>query len=515
MKVKKIALALLVALLILTGCSNKGGGGADEDFTFIVHLGGDPSNFHPDAKSDDYAWPVNQNVFNRLVKLTADNTFVPDLAESWEYSDDNMKLTFKLKDGVKWHDGVDFSSADVKWTYDTLVAESWSKSDTFANVESIDTPDDNTVVFNMKNPDAAFISKVSWYGTFIMPKHIYENLPADDNTANMNPVGTGPFKFDSYQAGVSVTLKRNDDFFGEKPEIDTLIFSIVPDLSTAYQAFINGEIDYMSSLPTAEINSLDGNNDYDLITILGINRSYVTFNFENEDLKKPEVRRAIAHAVDQQSIFDRVGGVGAKAETLISPVFKDYVDTNIKLPETDPAKTAEILEAAGYTKNSNGYYLEFTLDVFESGNFKDIATIIKANLEAAGIGVTINMMEMSAWQTKVMDDKNFQLTMLAGYQGPDVSGVDGRVKSTGSTNLAGYVNADLDAALQNGVMVSSVEDRKPFYLEAQKIMAEDLPIVQLLDNGTKTAIKKQFTGVPQQETERAASNEFTYVKCVK
>lgn len=486
---------------------------AQEEFVFIVRSNGDPSSFNPVMRSDDNAWPINQNIFNRLVKLNANDSYVADLAESWEYSDDNMQLTFHLHEGVTWHDGEPFSSEDVKWTYDTIIEESWAKSDTFDTVESIDTPDENTVVFNMKQPDASFISKVAWYATFILPKHLYEGTDYATNPHNQDPIGTGPFKFEDYQTGVAVTLTKNEDYFKEIPEIDTLIFSIIPEDSTAYQALLSGEIDYMSALPSAEANSLDDNEDFEIVQQLGINRTYLTYNLEVEELQDIEVRKAMSLAINRQGIWDRVAnGTGQVADTFISPVFEEYVNEDYLLPEPNTEEAIKTLEDAGYERNENGYFFEFTLDAFEDGNFGDIATIVRDNLEQAGIGVTLNLMEYSAWQTKVMDDADFELSMLAGYQGPDISGIAGRVSSTGSTNIAGYSNPEMDEALLAGAEESDVEARKPHYDTVQRLMSEDLPIILLIDNGYKIPIHKDFTGLPEQEHDRAASSEMTYVR---
>lgn len=506
----KLLVVSLVFLLILSGCSNDNASYA-KDFTFIATTSNEPQSFHPDRVSDDGAWPINQNIFNRLVKLNAFNEFVPDLAKSWEFSDDGLKLTFHLNSGVKWHDGADFSSADVKYTFETVISEKFSHASSLSTIDSIDTPDKDTVILNLKNPDSSILAKLSWYGLFILPQHIYEGTDHATNPANQNPIGTGPFKFNKYESGVAVTLDRNDEYFGGTSDVKTLIFRIIPDQNTMYQAFLNNEIDYISALPTPNINDLDGNDAYDMIESLGINRTYVTFNLEDPDFSKVAVRQAFAHAIDQQSIFDRIGGAGKKSDTLVSPVFTDYVNDSYKLPETSVEKAVQLLEAAGYTKNANGYYIEKEFDYFVSGNFGDIATIIAANLEKVGIKLKLNALEMSAWQTKVMTDKNYSITMLAGYQGPDISGIDNRVKSVGSVNLAGYNNPALDEALSKAVQYSSVSDRKKYYDEVQKILSEDLPLIFVLDNGYKTPIKSEFEGTPYQDR-TMASSEFTNVK---
>lgn len=513
---RKLRVVMFAMLLLLVGCGQSSENGAEtsEEFTFIANTSNEPQSFHPDRVSDDGAWPINQNIFSRLVKLNAYDEYVPDLAKEWEFSDDELSVTFYLHEDVKWHDGEDFSSEDVKYTFDTMLEEEWSHASSFASVESIETPDENTVTFNLKAPDASILARLSWYGTFILPKHIYEGTDHATNEANQNPIGTGPFKFDSYESGVAVNLVRNEDYFGGDVEVDNLIFRIIPDESTLYQAFLNGEVDYLSALPANNEEDLDGDENYEIIQSLGINRTYVTFNFDDPDFGKLAVRQAVAHALDQDAVFDRIGGSGVRSEYLISPVFEDYVNEDYTLPETNIDRAVELLEEAGYTKNADGYYLEADFDFFTSGDFGDIASIVAANLEKAGIKLRLNALEMSAWQQKVMDDEDFSITMLAGYQGPDVSGVSGRVHSEGSTNVAGYANAELDEALDNGVRYSDTDERKAYYHEVQRIMAEDLPLVFIMENGYKTPIKKEFTGTPYQDKTKASS-EFSGVKRVE
>lgn len=514
----KLFTVILITIALLVACGGGGGGGgsADDDFTFVVALNGDPNNFHPDAKSDDYAWPINQNLFNRLVKLGPNDNVLPDLAKTWEFSDDGLELTFHMHEGVKWHDGEDLTADDVVWTYETMLEESWRSSASLGAVDSIVAEDDHTVVFHLEYPDAAIVSVLSWYGTFIMPKHLYDGTDQGTNPHNQKPVGSGPFKFVDWDKGTSVTLERNDDFFGDTPYIKTLIFSIIPDQNTAYQAFLKGEIDHLGgAVPSANVGELADDDDYLLHHALGINRTYVTFNFADDIVGDVKVREAIAYAIDQQSIFDRTGGAGEKAVNLLSPVFEDFVDTQYALPETDLAKAEELLEEAGYTKGSDGYYFKLTLTFFESGNWADVVSIIKANLDKVGIKVDIEAMEMAAWQTKVLENQDYQMTMLAGYQGPDVSAISGRIRSTGSTNVAGYNNPELDKLLADGAAETDLAKRQEIYSEVQRIMLEDLPLVLLIDNGYEYAFKKEFIGYPTLEKDRAASAEYTYVQKAK
>lgn len=517
---KLITLLLGITLaLAITACGNTEDTNKEtgpDNSVLIAYLAGDPQGFHPDYRSDDYAMPISQNVFNRLVKLGPNDNVILDLAESYEFSEDGMQLTFKLRDGVRWHDGEPFTSADVKWTYDTMIQENWSKADSLASVESIECPDDLTVVMNLKNPDVSIISKLSWYGTYIVPKHLYEGQDTATCEYNMNPIGTGPYKFVEFEQGVKITLEANEDFFGGAPKIQKLIFSIQPDQNTAYESYVNKEIDYFTNIPKANIHDFDNNPDYQVYEYLSINRTYMTFNFEDEIVGNPLVRQAINLGVDREGIYTRtMNGTGAVAKTFISPLFTDFVDDTYQLPSRDIEAATKLLEEAGYQKDKDGYYFTLDFDVFISGNYVDVATVVVENLKDIGIKVRLNVMEYGAWLEKITANHDFQVTMFAGYQGPDVSGIAGRVHSKGGTNYSNYGNPELDRLLDLSVTQTDVAERAESLSEVQRILSEDLPMVILVDNGGKVPVRSNLAGTPYQIPDLVASvemskAEFTY-----
>ena len=517
-----------VCAVMLTACAVQGEGSAaptatasDEPVsggTYIVRGAGDPYSFNPDLKVDDWGVVTYQNIFNRLVKQTVSNEVVGDLAESWEFSDDGLTLTFHLHEGVKWHDGEPFSSEDVKWTFDKIRTEGY-QSNSFKQLSEITCPDENTVVFHLSEPNSGIVATIGWLGTFIMPKHIYDTPDYDwsTNPANFQPVGTGPFKFVEHKKGVSITLERNDEYWGDTPILDKIIFSIIPDEMTAYQAFLQDEVDYLGTgVPSTNTNDFDDNPDYEVYLQLSMNRLYLAFNFEDEHFSKPEVRKAVAMGVDRQMIYDRVAnGVGGVAETFISPMAEDFADDRYTMPEHNVEQARKLLEQAGYTANADGYYFSMEFSVFENGNYKEIAEIIQQNLKEIGIDMRINMMDYAIWTEKVKQNKEYQMTMSAGYQGPDVSGIAGRVSTHGSNNFMNFSNARLDECLEEALKTSDHETRKAYYSEVQKIMSEEMPMAILLDNGVKTPIKKYLSGVPLQVPDKAASGEFTYTQINK
>ena len=230
----------------------------------------------------------------------------------------------------------------------------------------------------------------------------------------------------------------------------------------------------------------------------------------------PAIREAIALGVDRQGMYDRtMNGVGGIATTFVSPVFTQFADPQYQMPERDIEGAIKVLEDAGYTRNADGYFMELNFDVFISGNFVDIANIFKANMEEIGIKINVNAQEMGAWQTKVIENHDFEITMLAGYQGPDVSGLSGRIHTTGGTNIGQYSNPEVDRLLALGVTQSDPAERAATYSEIQRYMAEDLPLMLLIDNGYKYVVKNGLTGMPIQEPDKLASSEYSLAQLTK
>ncbi|MGH2551864.1 MAG: ABC transporter substrate-binding protein, partial [Thermomicrobiales bacterium] len=288
--------------------TQKGGDG-----TLIVSTSGDPLSFNPDFQIDDNGFAPASNIYNKVVTLDHSYSLLPDLAQTWETSEDGLTITFHLVEGATWHDGTPFTSKDVKYTIDMIVATtSATASGLLSAIETVDAPDDATVIFNLKQPSASLLPFLGWYGTFVLPAHIYEGTDWATNPANQSPIGTGPYKFNSYEAGTRIELDANLEYWGEGPFSDKLVFSIIPDANTALQAFLNGETDVMlNSPPLSEVPSVEATEGVKVTALSLPSYYYFGFNVTGQYTSDPEVRKAISQSIDREQIVKTaLGGYG-------------------------------------------------------------------------------------------------------------------------------------------------------------------------------------------------------------
>lgn len=490
--------------------------GKGEEFVLIVRAYGDPLSFNPDAIADDNGYAIHQNLFNRLVKLDASKSIIPDLAESWKVSEDGMTITFDLKKNAKWHDGEKLTSADVKYTMDTIMQnESYFLNASLKSVDSIETDGDYKVVFKMKKPDVAIIGYLGWYGSFIMPKHIFDNGETwEENAASKEPIGSGPFKLEEFKQGESVSLVKNEDYHDGAPNIDRLIFSIVPDDTTAAQAFLNGEIDDLGNIPIANVEEFKQNPD--ITVALNEFPSPMTFVFNTlrDSVKDVAVRKAIAMAVDKDEVSKKVYNGVQEPEYNMYPSIVSWVSNS---EHTSPKHSVEAaiktLEDAGFKKDADGFYIRgLAIDVFEGYGYPDSAKLMQAQLKEVGIEMEVNVHEFNAWNDKVFVNKDFELALMGGFQGPDPAALFNRVGTGGSMNLCGYSNPEVDKMFAEALAIGDIEKRAKVYKDIQKILSEDLPVFPVVKYAANEAYASNLNNMPIQGAGKWGWNEYTFVE---
>lgn len=516
---KRLAALLALVLLgtvVLSACTS--GTGRKDKTTLIVSNSENPGSFNPDWKTDDPAYAINQNIFNKLVTINGNFEIKPDLAKDWKISEDGLTYTFNLAKGVKWHDGKPFTSKDVKWTIEAIQKNKGRMYNEYSAIKTVECPDDNTVIFRLSRPDAALLSFLSWYACFIMPEHIYAGTDWTTNPANQKPIGTGPFKFVSWKAGQSVELAANDDYFKGKPAIKKLVFRIIPDASTAFQAFKNGEIDILGSTPPlTEVPSLQKDPKAIVLMKDYPSRWYLGFNFSRPALQDHRVREAVSMAVNRTEILQKAfQGIGAEAWGYYTPNIAWAFNGKDLAPKFDVAKANALMDEAGLKPNANGVRLKLDFVHFTSQQVADTAAILKEQLKKIGVELNVVQLEMSAWTPRIRQEMNFDLTMTNGFHGPDPHNLYGRIATGGGNRVSGtYSNPELDKVLLSAVQESNQAKRGDLYKQAQSIMAKDLPIVPLIEVRSVLVYASDILGHPRSDEGCAAGLTFSNYSLVK
>lgn len=525
----RLSVMAIVGGLILSGCgtgtetdetagetgpdvasADQGDGG-----TIIQVIAGDPPTLNPAITTGTPDLYVACKMFEGLVRLNESYEVVPGLAESWDIADDGMTYTFHLRDGVTWHDGEPFTSADVQWTYETVTSEYGPRSAAaFENVASIETPDENTVVLNMSDPYGALLSMMTCANSAILPQHIYgdgEDILAHPRNT-VDPIGTGPFQFESWDHGEAITLDAYDEYWRSDegmPFLDRIILRPIDDPEAATVGLQAGELDIVTdySLDMAAFQQLkdeeglEGRQDTNLPT-----NNLLIFNVTEEPFDDVLVRQAVAHAIDRQFIIDQVHfGLGSPGKSAIDSrlgwAYNEDVDYG-EIYNHDVERATELLDQAGYTADSDG--TRFSIDIpYETGNpdFEGTAQIIRENLRQVGIDANLVPSERSVMLDRVFKNADFHATIQRYTTFGEVSigvqrlYVSSAIGEQNFTNASGYSNPEVDELFASGASASGPDERAPFYHEVQEILAEDLPTLVLTENPSADLVNEKVGGM--------------------
>ncbi len=487
-------------------CPKRGG-------TLVIIYWGDPKSFNPDSQVDDALYGIAIQIFNRLVALDVNYNIIPDLAKSWIVYPNGSLFVFKLRQNVKWHDGYPFTCKDVKWTFEAIkkykgIAYRMLKMDKLVSIECWD---DYTVAFRYSESFPAFLAFLAWYGTFILPEHIYNKSEYKDwmdpkIPALHHPIGTGPFKFVEYVKGSHVILEANPDYFRGRPCIDKIVFKIVPDATAALQTFLAGEGDVLGHRPPlTEIPKLNSTPGIIVKMRPVPSRWYIGFNLLNPFLAKREVRYAIAYAINRSEIVEKaMGGYGFPARGAYPPIIKWAFNPNAKLPEYNPEKAKEILDKLGYVDRDgdgfreypNGTKIALRFVIFTGAEEEAIANVIKEQLRRIGLDMKIEEYEIATWETKVIKNRDFDIALCDGFQGPDPDNMRIRYAPGAYINFANYSNMEFLKLLEEAAKTADPEKRRELYWKAEEIFVKDLPYLPLVDLVVFYIYREGWHGMP-------------------
>jgi len=448
----------------------------------------EPTSLNPNIKVDTFSSYISQHFYERLVCMDSNWELNPDLslAKSWEVSSDAKTWTFHLRD-IKWSDGVDFTSADVKWTMENQLEHKGTGYDRLVNVESIETPDTHTVVLNLKDADSVFdVSLGHMWSFHILPKHIFENLDWMQNDYIDNPkVGTGPGIFVEWAKGDYLIIDWRKDYWGEQPRNDRVIFRFIPSRPTALMALQAGEVDLIESIDTQkELLGVAGKPGITIVEHAAPQLCHVDFNLNREPFDDVRVRKAFAMAIDQEDIVKRVY-LDVNAEPCTGTYMHHFpanqwaYNPNALQPAYDPAGAEKLLDEAGYPPGSDGVRLQVHMISPTMMGFSDAVDVIAEHLERVGVIITKEVVEWGTYTDKVLGRRDFQLTLSGGWQGPEPSEFATFVSTTNGEpnfrNCMGYVNDEIEELFKEYRATVTLEGRKDIFFRIQEILAEDLP----------------------------------------
>ncbi|MEC8728024.1 MAG: ABC transporter substrate-binding protein [Pseudomonadota bacterium] len=456
---------------------------------------------------------VMPKVYEGLFDYDNDGKMVPMLAESYDISADGKTVTFKLRKGVRWHDGEPFTSADVKFTILEVLKKVHPRGpNSFREVSRIDTPDDHTAIFHLDNPAPYMMRSFSAYESPMVPMHLLEGQDVKSAPLANNPVGTGPFKFVEWKKGQYIRLDKNEDYWQEGlPYLDRIVGRFIPDASTRTAAMENGEVMYAAynAIPNIDAVRLKERDDigvttdgYSMINPMAL----IEFNTKEGPFIDPAIRRAISTAIDRRFMIDTIFfGYGKPATSALSSNFKA---TNLhaempNYPENgDVAAANAMLDAAGYARDADGVRMRAVLDIIPYGeDWRRAGEYLKQAMGDIGIEIELRYEDVPTWLKRVYHNYDFEMNVNYFYQLPDpVLGVHRHYgtnqirQGTHFVNSSRYSNAELDALLDSGSKEPDAAKRTATYQEIQQILANDMPVVNLFELEFLTVYNTQLKG---------------------
>ncbi|XAH25315.1 ABC transporter substrate-binding protein [Xylophilus sp. GW821-FHT01B05] len=457
---------------------------------------------------------VSSKVLEGLVSYDLDLRPVPALATAWNVSPDGLAISFKLREGVKWHDGQDFSSADVKYTLE----EVWKKLHpfgraAFANVTQVETPDRTTVVIRLSSPAPYVLNYINTYGAQILPKHLYEGKDVLTHPANSAPVGTGPFVFKEWVKGSHVRLERNPNYWGrdaqgvQQPYLDGVVFKFIPDATARTVALEAGELDVAlgSSIPPSSLSRFRDPQKYTINLDDGryLSTIFLTqFNVRRPYFQDKRVRQAFAHAIDRDALLKVVFlGYGKAATGPVPSSVVNYYSDDVRRYPYDLQKAAALLDEAGLKKKPDGKRLQLTLD-YDAGagvSATRQAEFIKQSLARVGVDVELRAGDTASYLRRIFTEQDYDLMVSSLHRLPDPTlGVQRLYwtqnirKGVPWTNGSGYSNPELDKVMEAAAAEADPARRKALIRQWQQIVQEDVPLLELVEQTWVTVASRRF-----------------------
>ena len=482
----------------------------------IAGISQEPTVFNPLMPHIEVDEGVYFQVYNPLWGVAPDGSFTPQLAaeipsvENGGVTADGLNWRIKLRDGVTWHDGTPFTAEDVKFSLELAVNENFRSARRAGHdlVSNITVVGPTELTWTMTQAYAPYMALLA--STFIVPKHVVE-AAADPNESSLNtsPIGTGPFKWVSRTAGDFIQLGANEDYFGEGPFLETLVFKYIPDLTVLYTQFQTGDIDYIG-LQGITADHYNGAKDLQGRNVMPVPQPFIeniAFNLGKPQFQDQAVREALYYGMDKTAIIEAIYyGLPSPSESYI-PAGNWAHNGDLPKHEYNPDRAIEILESAGWKAGSggirekDGVRLSFLNSTTAGNHVREQAQqLLQQNWQQIGVEMKIqNFPPAVMWGDYwMLSEFDTAMVGIAFMVGPDPDTADyfhsasiAAQKGAGQ-NTVQYSNPEVDKLLEAAAVSVDREERKQLYLQQQEIIRHDLPYLPIfqyaLVEGTKTGL---------------------------
>ncbi|WP_108666188.1 ABC transporter substrate-binding protein [Euzebya rosea] len=494
------------------------------DNTLVFGTTEQPSTIDPADVYEKLASDILFNTTNRLVEFSAEtNEIGPGLAESYDISEDGLTYTFNLRQGVVFQDGSEMTSEDVVWSLNRSlnIAHPDGASFLIGSITSIEAPDDYTVVITISEPNSTFLARLNYTVATVLPSDsdVYTapdaklEAPSDDDAGaetlleeaesyivSDQIVGTGPYQMTDYQPGVSMTLERFEDYWGEAPAIDTVRIVFYESTTQMRNALAAGEIDMaVNDLDPTETSSLEGEEGIEILTDAGGRTSYMVVDVTQPPFDDPAVRRAVAATIDRQRIVDEA------FEGQASPLFS-------MIPENFDVSADHIsdIEVELTTDSPIEFELWYPADRYT--NQAEVAEIISRSLNESGLfNVTTNTSEWATEYSTHLNDGAYPIYLLGWY--PDYLDPDDYIEPfyhSEKTFIGFYGSEEMDSLITAEQEAEpGTPERAEIFDEIQQLAATDMPFIPLYSEGQEAYFNERVQGV--EDTLGAAQQTWFYV----
>jgi peptide/nickel transport system substrate-binding protein len=439
-----------------------------------------PTNLDPRVGTDAYSERIDKLLFDALVRRDEHFNLQPWLAERWDIPDP-LTYIFHLRHGVRFHDGRPLTSRDVKWTLDSVRSGKLrtAKASTYAQVERVDAPDDYTVVVHLKEPFATLLWNLSDGAFGVVPY-------GSDEAFAHNPIGSGPFRLVSMEQDKDVIVERNDDYWNEKAHVERVRFIVVPDATTRALELRKGSADAAINAFTGDLAlALEKNRGTRLIQAPGSIYAYLAMNLRDPILKDVRVRRALNHAINRREIIHfLLRDLARPAYSVLPPNHWAYLPPS---PEEvhpyNPQKARAILDEAGYKPDAQGIRFHLTMKTSTEEAGRLLAAVLQQQLHDVGIALDIRSFEFATFYADVQKGafQLYSLRWIGGNEDPDIFEAIFHSASFPPKrfNRGFYSNPRMDQLIDEGRRELDQNKRREIYAQVQRIVAQDLPYVNL------------------------------------